>query len=527
MRKKMQIYDTTLRDGTQCRDVSLNVGDKLQIVKILENFGIDFIELGWPGSNPVDKEVFKRIKYLKLNNSKIVAFGATKRTGIKPEDDPNLKAILDSKVEYATLFGKAWPQHVTKQLKTTKEKNLKSISDSISYLKKQGLKVFFDAEHFFDGYLEDKKYVLDVLVAAGKAGAECLVLCDTNGGILPDKALSIVKDSKEYLEKKGMITPLGVHFHNDSETAVANTLIVSDYVDHVQGTINGIGERTGNANLCSILPGLMLKKNVDTNCNLKLLTEVSNKINIFTNLEGNKASPYVGKYAFSHKGGVHVDALSKGAIYETIDPDLVGNNRDIVLSDLSGAANIVEVAKNFGYNLDKKNPNVIKMLEEVKFLEKKGYVITDLKAEKYLLTKKYFGDYKTIFDIEDVKFLSEVRDGKDYNEVVLVGKVDGKNREVVFPVKGGKGGPVDAAYKCLRKMIATNYKNIKDVTLVNYKVTIYEDKGHESSVRVYIGFKNHKDEWATVGVNTNILKASLEAIEKGFRYYMLRLFEKE
>lgn len=518
----MEIYDTTLRDGTQCRDVSLNVGDKLQIVKILDDFGIDYIELGWPGSNPVDKEVFTKVKKLKLKHSKIVAFSSTKKTDLKPEKDLNLKAVLDTKVKYANLFGKTWPQHIKKQLKTTKEKNLKSISDSLKYLTENGLKVFFDAEHFFDGYREDKTYALKVLESASKAGAINLILCDTNGGILPDHAKKIVKEVRQYLDKRKIKTPLGVHFHNDSETAVANTLIVTDYVTQIQGTINGIGERTGNANLCSIIPGLMLKKNIKTNCNLKTLTEVSNKVNILTNLDNKKDQPYVGKYAFTHKGGVHVDALNKGANYEAIEPKQVGNKRDIVLSDLSGTANIVEVAKKFGIKVNKKDPRVKAMLKEVKELEKKGYVITDLKAEQYLLTKKHFGKYKTIFDIEDVKFLSEVRDSKDYNEVVLVGKVDGKNREVVFPVKGGKGGPVDAAYKCLRKMIATNYKNIQEVTLVNYKVTIHEDKGHESSVRVYIGFKNHGEEWACVGVNTNILKASLESIEKGFRYYMLK-----
>jgi len=517
---KIEIYDTTLRDGTQSKDVNLSVQDKLEFTKVLDNFGVDYIELGWPGSNPKDMECFLKAAELNLKNAELVAFGSTRKKDLKAEQDPNLNAILQSKAKTTTIFGKTWLPHVEKQLNATPEENLEAIHDSISYLKSSNLKVFYDAEHFFDGFKDNKEYALNCLKKT--AEADYIILCDTNGGTLPNEVLTIVTEVKDFFQKNKIKADLGVHFHNDSDCGVSNSLIVAKQVKQIQGTINGVGERSGNANLCSILPALMLKQGFSTNVNLKKLTEVSNKLNILANLKPINSQPYVGNNSFSHKGGIHVDALSKGALYEHISPNLVGNKRQIVLSDLSGSANIVEVAKQFGYEVDKKNPKVKEMLEEVKHLENKGYLIGDLNAEQFLLTQKFFGNFNKIFDIEDIKFLSERRDGKDYNECVIVGKVDGKSREVVFPVKGGEGGPVDAAYKCLQKMIATNYKAIQEVALVNYKVMIVMDRGHESAVRVYIGFKNHKEEWATNGVNTNILKASLEAIEKGFRYYLLK-----
>ncbi len=522
MKKAIQIYDTTLRDGTQSMEVNLTVQDKLEMVKALDSLGIDYIELGWPGSNPKDRKAFDEVRKLKLKTAKITAFGSTRKIGLKAREDSNLKSILDSKVKVAAIFGKTWLLHVEKQLNCTKKQNLEAIYDSIKHLKKHKLEVFYDAEHYFDGFKDNKEYVFDCLKTAYSAGADMVVLCDTNGGTLTDEVEVILKETLKYLKKNRIKAKLGVHFHNDSDVAVANSLISSGYISQIQGTINGIGERAGNANLCSIMPALILKGGYQTNIRINRLTDVSRKLNLLANLNLRNDQPYVGKNAFSHKGGIHVDAISKGATYEFITPALVGNNRSIVLSDLSGSANIVEVVKKFGYTVNKKDSRVKAMLEEVKLLESKGYRISDIKAEQYLLTDKHFNGHKRFFEIEDVKFLSEVRDGKDYNECVIVGTVDGKNREVVFPVKGAFGGPVDSAYKCLQKMIATNYKQIKDVSLVNYKVMIVVDKGHESAVRVYVGFKDKKEEWSTNGVDTNILKASLEAIEKGFRYYLLK-----
>lgn len=522
MEKAIKIYDTTLRDGTQSKEISLTVNDKLEIAALLDDLGVDYIELGWPGSNPKDAECFSKIKSLNLKRSKIAAFGSTRRKGIKAEEDLNLRAIVDSGAKTATLFGKTWIEHIKKQLNSTREENLESIKDSIVYLKSHSLDVFYDAEHFFDGYKDNREYAMQCLKTASESGASCIVLCDTNGGCMPDEAQCIVKDVWQFFNENKLSSDIGVHFHNDSDCAVANSLIVSFEVNHIQGTINGVGERTGNANLCSILPALMLKLGFRTGVDLVKLTSVSDRFNILANFSARSDQPYVGKNAFAHKGGIHVDAISKGASYESISPQAVGNARQVVLSDLSGSANIIEAARQFGFSVDKSNPGVKAMLDDVKRLEKEGYAITDLKAEQYLLAERHFGRKSRVFEIGDVRFLSEVRDGNDYNECVVVGTVGINNRETIFPVKGDKGGPVDAAYKCLQKMIAKHHPGIKDVFLVNYKVMIALDRGHESAVRVYIGFRSHDDEWATNGVNTNILKASLEAIEKGFRYYLLK-----
>jgi 2-isopropylmalate synthase len=519
---QIKIYDTTLRDGTQSKDINLTVRDKLEFVKVLDNFGIDYIELGWPGSNPKDMECFLKASDIKLKNAKIVAFGATRKKGIKADEDENLKAIIKSKAPIATIFGKSWIEHVEKQLGITSEENLEIIYDSILFLKNNNLEVFYDAEHFFDGFKNNKEYSLKCLKIAAEANVDCIILCDTNGGCLPTEILNIVKEVKEFFKTNNIKTNLGIHCHNDSDCAVSNTLIVTNEIQQIQGTINGVGERIGNANLCSILPALILKMKITTNINLKKLKEVSDKLNILANIKPLNNQPYTGENAFAHKGGVHVDALNKGIFYEHINPELVGNKRYVVLSDLSGTANIVEVAKKFGYKQHKKDQGVREMLKEVKYLEMKGYNIGNLDAEQFILIEKYFGNNQDIFEIEDIKILSEKRDGKDYNECVLVGKVDEEEREVVALIKGEKGGPVNAIYKALKKMITTNYRDIEDIKLINYKVMIAEDKGAESSVRVYIEFRSNKEEWATIGVNTNILKASLEAIEKGFKYFLLK-----
>jgi 2-isopropylmalate synthase len=514
----INLFDTTLRDGTQSPDVNFSVRDKIEIVEALDDFGIDYIELGWPGSNPKDMEAFLEASKLKLK-AKIVAFGATKRKSLKAEEDSNLKAILKSKAPVACIFGKTWLHHVDKQLNMTDKENLEAIKESIEFTKKNKLDVFYDLEHFFDGFKDHKKYALECVKTASLAGADCLVLCDTNGGSLPKEVQSIIKEVKDFMDKHNLKTKLGAHFHNDSGTAVANSLVAVDAgVNEVQGTINGLGERAGNADLCQLIPNLALKQNIELNVKLDKLTELSKLVYTLANIKPLGSQPFVGKNAFSHKGGIHVDAVMKGASYEHIDPEKVGNKRDIVLSDLSGKANIVEVAKKFGFEIKKDNPKVAEMLKEVELLEKKGYDIGDLNAEQFLLVDKYFGKGNQFFDIKTWKITSEQRNG-EFSESVVTGTVDDKKREVVAPVEGG---PVDAVFHALLKMISTNYKEIRDIQLINYKVMIAEDQGAESSVRVYIEFKNGKEEWGTVGVSPNILEASLEAIEKGFRYFLVR-----
>ncbi len=515
----IKLFDTTLRDGTQSPDVNLSVRDKIEIVKALDDFGVDYIELGWPGSNPKDMGAFLEADKLNLNNSKIVAFGATRRKNIRASEDGNLKAILRSKAKCACIFGKTWLHHVDKQLGMTDKENLEAIKDSVEFLKGNELYVFYDLEHFFDGFKDNKKYALECLKTASKAGSDCLVLCDTNGGSLPSEIKEMVDEVKRFMDKENLNVKLGVHAHNDSGTAVANTLTALEAgVDEVQGTINGLGERAGNADLCQIIPNLVLKKGVKLNVKLDKLTELSKLVYTLANMKALNSQPYVGKNAFSHKGGIHVDAVMKGASYEHIEPAKVGNKQEIVLSDLSGKANVVEVAKKFGVNVKKDNPKVAAMLKEVEVMEKKGYDIGNLNAEQFLLVDRFFGKGNEFFKIDTWKITSEQRNG-EFSESVITGTVDGKEREVVAPVRGG---PVDAVFSALMKMVVTNYKQIRDLKLINYKVMIAEDQGAESPVRVYIEFKNGKEEWGTVGVSPNILEASLEAIEKGFRYFLVK-----
>ena len=517
---RITIFDTTLRDGSQSRNISFSVRDKIEIAKALDDFGVDYIELGWPGSNENDMQTFLEASKLRLKNAKMVAFGSTRRKGIKAEEDSNLNAILESKAKVACIFGKTWLHHVEMQLKVTPKENLEAIEDSIRFLKGKGFDVFYDLEHFFDGFKHDKKYALECLRVAANAGASCLVLCDTNGGCLPDEVRKIVSEVNEFMKKNKIKTELGIHMHNDSGFATANTFeAVKLGVAQLQLTVNGFGERSGNADLCLLIPALILKEKMKLpKIKLGTLTELSRLVYTLANTKPNPAQPYVGKNAFSHKGGIHVDAMVKGATYEHIKPELVGNRSDIVLSELSGKANIVATAKKFGYKVDKNNPQVMDMLKEIEKLESKGYDLGNLPAEQLLLVEKFFGKNKEFFKIETWKVMSEQRNC-EFSESVITGIVDGKERQVVAPVKGG---PVDAIYSALIKLIAANYKQIETVKLINYKVMIAQDQGAESSVRVYIEFKDGSEEWGTVGVSTNILEASLEAIEKGFRYFLLR-----
>ncbi|MBW2979931.1 citramalate synthase [Candidatus Woesearchaeota archaeon] len=519
----LKIYDTTLRDGSQSTDVNFGLRDKLEIVRALDDFGADYIELGWPGSNPKDMECFAEAAKVKLKYSKIVAFGATRRKGIKAKQDYNLQAILKSKARVACIFGKTWLEHVKKQLKADEKENLAAIKDSVEFLKKNKLEVHYDLEHFFDGFKDDKKYALECLKVAADAGADVLVLCDTNGGCLPDDAERIIREVNVFLKREKIKAELGVHMHNDSGCGVANSLKAVELgVTHLHGTINGLGERAGNADLCQIIPGLMLKKKARLpRIRLKRLVEISRLVYTLTNLKPDNRQPYVGGHAFSHKGGVHVDALMKGATYEHVDPASVGNMREVVLSDLSGKANIVEVAKEFGVKVEKDDPRVKEMLKEVEFMEKKGYDIGGLKAERFLLHEKYFGKNPELFRVKKWSVKSEHDDttGKETSSCVLLVDAKGKVEEFSESVKGG---PVDALYKALRTAIAKSYKNLQDIKLLNYKVRIFEEKGVESSVRVYIEFKNGKEEWGTVGVSTNIIEASFKAIVKGFKYYLLK-----
>lgn len=515
---EIEIFDTTLRDGSQSSDVNFSIYDKIELVKALDDFGIDYIELGWPGSNPKDIQSFKEVQNLTLRNSKIVAFGSTKRIGITAKDDSNLNAIIESNANIACIFGKTWIEHITKQLNTNPVQNLKSISESIAFLTEHNLRVIYDLEHFFEGFKGDKDYALKCIEIAYESGADTLVMCDTNGGTLPSEIREIILQVNEFLKRKRLSLRLGIHTHNDSGFGVANAIeAVNLGIHHVQGTINGLGERTGNADLCQIIPILKLKMGLRLDkIELNKLTKISRLAYTLANIKPYDRQPFVGKSAFAHKGGVHVDAVMKGASYEHITPELVGNRRDIVLSDLSGRATIVEIAKRFGYDVKKDEPKVAEMLKKVELMERQGYDIGTLKAEHYLLVEEFLGKNKSPFTIDSWEIVSKHEESED-STCNLKGKI---NSKIIKETATAKGGPVDAAYKSLQKLIAKYYTNIYTIKLVNYKVMIAEEKGAESTVRVYIEFKNGNEEWATVGVNQNILTASIEAVEKGFRYYL-------
>jgi 2-isopropylmalate synthase len=516
----VEIYDTTLRDGSQSPDVNLSIKDKLEIAKALDEFGVDYIELGWPSSNNKEMEAFLEAENMDLKNSKIVAFGSTKRKGIPAEHDPNLNAIVKSRAEVACIFGKSWIEHVSKQLNITVNENLEAIGESIKFLRKNKLEVFYDAEHYFDGFKDNKEYALKTLEVASNAGAAYLVLCDTNGGTTVEELSRIINETKKFLASRKIKAKLGIHCHNDSGLAVANSLeAVNLGAAMVQGTINGVGERTGNADLCQIIPTLALKKGVRLgNLDLKKLKWISDLVYTLSNIKPNEHQPYVGRFAFSHKAGVHVDALMKGASYEHIDPVKIGHKRRIVLSDLSGKANVIEVLKKFGIKTDKTDSRVEKMLKGVEELEKKGYNLGEIDAEKFLLKEEFFGNKGKLFWIISWKVTSEFNNGEK-SECVMKGMVNGKEKEVIASVNGG---PVDASFHALIKLLFDDFHDIKKISLTNYKVMIAEDQGAESSVRVYIELKNGGEEWGCVGVSTNILEASMEAIEKGFRYFLLK-----
>lgn len=513
-----KIYDTLLRDGCQSASVNFSVADKIAIAQSLDEFGVDYIELGWPSASQREMEAFEKIKGIPLKHSIIVAFGSTKRKGVAASDDASLQGIIKSGAGAACIFGKTWKDHVQKQLGITPEENLKSITESIAFLVSQKKEVFYDLEHFFDGFKDNEGYALQCIEAAAEGGASVAVLCDTNGGTLTDEVKEIILKVQAALRKSSLPIKIGVHFHNDCGVGVANSLAAAGMgVDMIQGTMNGIGERIGNADLVQIIPNLMLKKHVEFPfIKLEKLTGLSNRIYSLANMKPDPKKPFVGKEAFSHKGGIHVDAIVKGASYEHIDPAFVGNKREVVLSDLSGRANILEVLKKFGLAVTKDDPRVRSMLLEVEEMERKGYDMGTIFAEQFLLKEKYFGNKANIITVTDWKVLSGRKEG-EYSEGYVRASINNEEHEATTRVKGG---PVDAFFHALKEM-ASPFGGPKEMKLTNYKVVIAEDKGPSSSVRVYIEFRNEGDEFGTVGVSTNILEASLEALQKAFSYCIL------
>ena len=513
--EKIEIYDSTLRDGSQMRNINFSISDRIKIIKKLDEFGIDYIEAGNPGSNPKEKEFFDKIKNLELKNSKIVAFGSTRRVGIEAEDDSNLKKLIKANTDIVCIFGKAWDFQVKEILKTTLQENLKMIESSIEFLKLNGKEVFFDAEHFFDGYKNNKEYSLKVISTAISAGATRIILCDTNGGTLTTEIYEIVKD----ITKKFKNIKFGIHCHNDMDLAVANSITaVEAGIYQVQGTINGFGERCGNANLCSIIPTLELKRDIRCLKNTKklsMITEVSRYIDEVANHISNPASPYVGNLAFTHKAGTHINAINKNSkSFEHINPDIVGNSRKKLISELAGKSAIYEIAKKYMPNILKSDDRLVSSLKKIKDLEKNGYQFEDATGSIELIIAKELGAYKRFIKVLYTKVIVEKE-----NSVAVV-KVKINNRERLSSAEGK--GPVDAIDTALRKAIGKLCKGLFDIKLIDYKVrAIDSSRGCEARVLVNIQTSNGQRTWNTVGVSTDIVSATTEALIDSIEYAKL------
>ncbi|UCE99730.1 MAG: citramalate synthase [Planctomycetota bacterium] len=508
------LYDTTLRDGMQAEGVSFSLEDKLAIAKCLDRLGLEYIEGGYAASNPKEAEFFAEAAKLTWKNSKIVAFGSTRRADSKVDDDASINAILACKTPTATLVGKAWDMHVTTVLGCSLDDNFDICADSVGFLKKHNVETIFDAEHFYDGYRANPEYTMKVIAAAAEAGADILVLCDTNGGALPDQIYEITKKVCESFPS----TIIGIHTHNDSDCATANAIAaVRAGARHVQGTINGLGERCGNANLCTVIPNLALKMGFDllTPEKIKTLTEVSRFVFEIGNLTPVMNMPYVGESAFAHKAGLHVDALRKDKrTYEHIDPAIIGNERRFLISELSGKSNVLAELEKAKIAQDKILAR--KILARVQQMENEGYQFEAANASFDLLVKKIMGTYKPSFEL--IKYYVTVEkspSGRMVNEATVKLKVADRVHHVV----GEGDGPVNALDAALRKALKNSYPSIKDVHLIDYKVRVVNARaGTAARVRVIIESRDKHSIWGTVGVSENIIEASWLALVDSVEY---------
>ena len=518
---KITLYDTTLRDGAQREGISFSVEDKLRIAAALDRLGVDYIEGGWPGSNPKDMEFFARMRELHMQHAIITAFGSTRRVGVAVEEDQNVRALLAAGTKSVTVFGKSSDAQVKHVLETTRDENLRMIAETVSCLKEAGREVIYDAEHFFDGYRDDPGYAIETLRAAADAGADVIVLCDTNGGALPATVAEVFAAVNEVIDAS-----LGIHAHNDSETAVANTIAaVSAGAVHVQGTINGYGERCGNANLCSVIPALVLKLNHDCNADLSLLSETARYVSELANLPLAPHLPYVGKSAFAHKGGVHVNAILKWeGSYQHIDPRLVGNRRRVLISELSGRSNITYKARELGLPLDEGSPQAGRVLDRVKELEREGFQFEGADGSVELLVRRARPDYRAPFTLRGFHVLvKEGNGGGMVSEATVKVEVNG---EVMHTAAEGNG-PVDALNTAVRKALLPFYPHLAEVHLTDYKVRILDGKaGTAARTRVLITSSDHQHSWSTVGSSPNIIEASWYALADALVYALL-IMEKE
>ena len=525
---KVQLYDTTLRDGAQQEGISFAVADKIKITQKLDELGIHFIEGGWPGANPKDTEFFLKARGLKLKNSILVAFGSTRHPASKVGTDAGLQALVEARTKVVTIVGKAWDLHVTQVLEINLKNNLRLVAESVDFLKSKGLTVFFDAEHFFDGYKSNPEYAIEVVKSAAQAGADCVVLCDTNGGALPSEIIAAVKAVQQKVS-----VSLGIHVHNDGELAVANSLVaVLAGVAQVQGTINGYGERCGNANLCSIIPDLKLKLGINcvTNQQLAKLTEVSRYVAELANMAPSSHLPYVGASAFAHKGGLHVSGIIKWEdSYQHIDPSLVGNQPNVVVSELSGKGNIVYKAKELGITLTSKSQQTRQILEQIKLLESRGFQYEGADASFELILQRAQAKYKPPFELIDFMVVVERHrrpSRESESELLSEATVKVKVGDRIMHTAAEGNGPVNALDRALRKALVEFYPDLTVVELTDYKVRILEESaGTGSQVRVLIESSDGKKQWRTVGSSTNIIEASWLALADSMEYWLLKRYQ--
>jgi 2-isopropylmalate synthase len=525
MKQTVYLYDTTLRDGAQAEDVNFSVEDKIRVARKLDQFGIHYIEGGWPGSNPRDIEFFKEMRHVRLKKAKLAAFGSTRRVNLKVSDDASIKSLVASGAPVATLFGKTWDLHVIKALKTTLAENIDMIEESVSYLRKRMDEVVYDAEHFFDGYKANPDYAIQTLLAAEGAGADCLVLCDTNGGTMPHEVEEIIARVKQ-----SIAIPFGIHAHNDAELAVANSLTaIRMGAVQVHGTINGYGERCGNANLCSVIGNLKLKFGVDciSDANLTKLRDVSRYVDEIANLQHQKRQPYIGESAFAHKGGVHVDAIAKSSLtYEHVMPERVGNRRRVLVSDMAGKSNILQKAAELGIPLTKESPELGEILRKIKELENQGYEFEGAEGSLELLMLRAGHSYESVFamfDRIDYRIFTEKRkvDPDPVSEAAITVEVGGK----VEHTAAWGNGPVNALDRALRTVLPKYFpgKGLENVRLLDYKVRVLTAaEGTAARVRVLIESGDGKNKWGTVGVSENVIEASWQALVDSIEYKLLR-----
>ena len=525
MARIIELYDTTLRDGTQAENFNLSVDDKIKVCRQLDRLGIDFIEGGWPGSNPLAVDFFQRMQSVTLKHAKLAAFGSTRHFHKRPEQDGNLQALLDAKTPAVTIFGKSWDIHVIDALRIELADNLQIIEDSLAYLRPRVQHLIYDAEHFFDGFKNNREYCLATLGKAIAGGAETVALCDTNGGTLPHEIPEIMARVQQYCAEIGSSVRIGIHAHNDAETAVANALVsVQLGANQVQGTINGFGERCGNANLTSIIPALIFKMGLECHVGKRIdqLYTTARLVNELANLPHNRYQPYVGESAFAHKAGIHVSAVQRNPMtYEHLAPEKIGNIRRILISDQSGRGNVLHKAQKYGLALDADDPRMATIVNELKELENQGYQYEAAEASFELLMRRALGLQRQFFQLAAFRVMNHKYDMAENPITEATIRLSVDNREVHTAALGD--GPVNALDRALRKALTRFYPSLEDMELTDYKVRVLSGEyGTGAKVRVLVESKDLDCSWGTVGVSVNIIEASWQALVDSINYKLMK-----